>query len=71
MTETDVLRRLTTLLERAEISYMLSGSFASAYYGTSRSTQDIDFVIEATPDQLKAFIRDLNPNEYYADLIAA
>jgi hypothetical protein len=67
----DVLRRLIAALGKARIPYMLSGSFASAYYGTSRSTQDIDFVIEATPDQLQAFIQDLPSADYYADLNAA
>lgn len=50
---------------------MLSGSFASAYYGSPRSTQDIDLVIEATPAQLRAFVGALPSSEYYADLDAA
>ena len=50
---------------------MFSGSFASAHYGAPRSTQDIDFVIEATPAQLRAFVDALPSNEYYADLNAA
>ncbi len=50
---------------------MLSGSFASAYYGAPRSTQDIDLVIAATPSQLQAFIQSLPSDEYYADLYAA
>ena len=50
---------------------MLSGSFASAYYGAPRSTQDIDLVIAATPAQLRAFVQGLPSNEYYVDLDAA
>ncbi len=50
---------------------MLSGSFASAYYGSPRSTQDIDLVIAATPEQLRAFAANLPSGEYYADLGAA
>jgi hypothetical protein len=42
MTADDVLRRLTSAFDRAGIAYMLTGSFASAYYGASRSTQDGD-----------------------------
>lgn len=71
MKPTDVLRPLIAALGQAEIPYMLSGSFASAYYGTSRSTQDIDLVIEPTPDRLRRFIQYLPPTEYYADLNAA
>ena len=50
---------------------MLSGSFASAYYGAPRSTQDIDLVIEATQAQLRVFAQGLPSNEYYMDLDAA
>jgi len=67
----EVFRRITTALDRAGISYMLTGSFASAHYGVPRSTQDIDLVIEASATQLRIFIGDLPQNEYYADLDAA
>jgi hypothetical protein len=66
-----VLLRVTTALDQAGVAYMLSGSFASAYYGTPRSTQDIDLVIVATPAQLRIFIERLPSGEYYADVEAA
>ena len=50
---------------------MLTGSFASAHYGVLRSTQDIDFVIEATSPQLQAFIEAVPSSEYYVELGAA
>ena len=50
---------------------MITGSFASAHYGAPRSTQDIDIVVDATPDQLRAFIQSLPAGDYYADLDAA
>jgi hypothetical protein len=71
MSVPEVFQRITTALDRAGIGYMLSGSFASAYYGSPRSTQDIDLVIEATPAQLRAFVGALPSSEYYADLDAA
>ncbi len=58
----DVLQRIILALDQAGIAYMLSGSFASAYYGASRCTQDIDFVIEATPAELRAFVEALSGN---------
>ena len=58
-------------LDQAGIAYMLTGSFAGAHYGTPRSTQDIDLVIEATAEQLRTFIQSLPGKEYYADLDAA
>jgi hypothetical protein len=71
MSVPEVFQRITTALDRAGIRYMLSGSFASAYYGSPRSTQDIDLVIDGTPTQLRAFIGSLPSNEYYADLHGA
>ena len=51
---------------------MLSGSFASAYYGASRSTQDIDLVIHASSEQLRSFTgAPLPVSEYYAELDSA
>jgi hypothetical protein len=48
----NVSKRLTSALDRAGIAYMVTGSFASAYHGIPRATQDIDMVIETTSDQL-------------------
>ena len=58
-------------LDRGGVAYMLTGSFASAYYCSLRSTQDIDLAIAATPQQLQTLIQGLPGGEYYADLGAA
>jgi hypothetical protein len=71
MSVPEVFQRITAGLNRAGIAYMLSGSFASAYYGAPRSTQDVDLVIEATPAQLRVFVQGLPSNEYYVDVDAA
>jgi hypothetical protein len=71
MNAAEVFQRITTALGQAGIPNMLTGSFASAYYGAPRTTQDIDLVIEATPDQLQSFVRLLPSAEYYVDLDAA
>ena len=71
MSISDVLQRITTAIEQSDIAYMLTGSFASAYYGTPRSTQDIDVIVEATPAQLSAFVNTLPVDQYYVDLDAA
>jgi len=47
---------------------MLTGSFASAYHGTPRSTQDIDVIVEATPAQLRGLVHSLPVAKYYSDL---
>ncbi|MGO9561402.1 MAG: hypothetical protein ACLPPV_02020 [Candidatus Korobacteraceae bacterium] len=68
MNVAEIFRRITAALDQAGIPYMLTGSFASAYYGVPRSSQDIDLIIEATPARLHTFIQLLPSGEYYADL---
>lgn len=50
---------------------MLTGSFANAVHGAPRATQDIDLVIQANEPVLRAFVRSLPRDEYYADEDAA
>ncbi len=71
MSVAEVFRRITAALDQAGIPYMLTGSFASAYYGVPRSSQDIDLIIEATPARLQTFIQLLPSSEYYVDLDTA
>lgn len=71
MSASDVLRRVISALNQAGISYMLSGSFASAFYGSKRSTVDIDIVIDVMPEQMGSFLQALPPEQYYVDLDAA
>ncbi|PYY15298.1 MAG: hypothetical protein DMG60_18030 [Acidobacteria bacterium] len=70
MTIADVFRRITALLDQAGIAYMLTGSFASAYYGAPRTTQDIDLVVSASADQLRSLAHLLPSDTYYVDLDA-
>ena len=67
MTAQDVFQRVISAFDLTEIPYMLTGSFASSYHGAPRSTQDIDFVISPTSDQLRSFVRLLPDTEYYVD----
>lgn len=67
----EVLPRIISVLEAAEIPYMLTGSFAGMVHGALRSTQDIDLVIAATADKMRGFIAALPSDEYYAELDAA
>jgi hypothetical protein len=71
MSVSEVFHRITSALGEAGIAYMLAGSFAGAYYGAPRSTQDIDLVIAATADQLRTFVQLLSNDQYYVDLDAA
>lgn len=71
MSVSEVLGRMTAHLQLRGISYMLVGSFASAFHGALRSTRDIDIVIEATPQQLQGLVAVLQADDYYAELDAA
>ena len=71
MTDREILQRVTGALERAGIAYMITGSFASSFHGTPRSSQDIDIVIAPTPDQVQSLVNLLPATEYYVDLNAA
>jgi len=71
MSVSEVFHRITSALGEAGIAYMLTGSFASAYYGALRTTQDIELVIAATAEQLRTFVQLLSKDEYYVDLDTA
>jgi hypothetical protein len=47
------LARLTGVLERLGIPYVVGGSFASSLYGTPRSTQDADVVADIAPHHVE------------------
>lgn len=71
MTFTAVFRRIVAHFGQREIQYMVVGSFASTYFGATRTTADLDIVIEATPSQLQGLIGDLQADDYYAEVDAA
>ncbi len=50
---------------------MLTGSFANSYHGAPRATQDVDFVIAPTAEQLRNFVALLPRDQFYVDEGAA
>lgn len=71
MTAAAVLRRIVAQLDAAGIPHMVTGSFASTFYGTPRTTHDIDIVIDPSAAALDQLVGALSPDEYYVDLDAA
>lgn len=71
MTIHNLLRRIIGILEQAEIPYMLTGSFASSFYGSPRATQDVDLVITVSPEQVLRLLELLPLTDYYVDRSAA
>lgn len=65
------LERVVEVLDEAGVSYMLTGSLASAFYAVPRATQDIDVVIEAHKEGIERLIEGLLAAGWYADRDAA
>lgn len=68
--ELDILKLVGERLETAAISYMLTGSFAMAYYATPRMTRDLDLVValaERDADRLASAFE----HDFYVDAAAA
>jgi hypothetical protein len=70
MTQEEFLADIARRLAGAGIPYMVAGSHASSYHGQPRATQDVDFVIDPTPEQLDAFLGQLG-DPYYVSPEAA
>lgn len=69
MAPSEVAEHVVRALKRAEISFILVGSFSSNQYGIPRSTKDIDLVVEAQASGLRDFTeilgRDFVPEKQY------
>lgn len=68
---TETLREIVARLESQGIPYMLVGSMAALAYGRDRSTKDLDVVLEAGPSALRALVRSLPEDRFYASEEAA
>ncbi len=56
ISELDVLRIVSERLDAAQIPYMLTGSYALAFYTTPRMTRDLDLVISLGEDAIGAIV---------------
>ena len=63
-TELEVLKIVSERLETAYIPFMLTGSFAMAYYGQPRMTRDIDLVVSLAVDDIPGIVAALSPDFY-------
>mgnify|MGYP005678367309 CR=1 FL=1 len=60
-TEQEFLADVLTRLNETGIDYMLTGSMASNYWGTPRTTHDLDFVVLLKPGQVGPFTDAFTP----------
>jgi len=70
MTQAEFLVEIAQLLKNAQIPFMLTGSHSSSHYGQPRGTNDVDFVIDPTVDQLEKLLT-LIGEKYYVSREAA
>lgn len=68
---TKTLRAVVERLDALGISYMLVGSIAALAHGRSRTTHDLDLVVEATLEQLEQLVASLPADRFYASREAA
>jgi hypothetical protein len=62
--EIDIVRDLSTRLERGGLAYMLTGSMAMNYYAQPRMTRDIDVVVALAPKDTDNVVRLFTPDYY-------
>lgn len=62
--QSEVLYQVLDALDSLEIPYMVTGSFASNFWGRPRFTHDADLVVEILPEKAEALARLLEGNFY-------
>src|SRR5215831_11847225 len=66
MTEQELLVDCLRRLNRVGISYYLTGSMASNYWGIPRTTHDLDFVIQLPTSAVSKIVSAFSP-EFFID----
>jgi len=71
MTDALPLGLIVRVLDDCGVPHMLAGSFASSYHGVTRTTADIDFVIDPGAGQIDCVVDALQSPDVYVDRTAA
>jgi len=66
MTQSDFIRESISRMERIRLSYYITGSIASNYYGIPRLTHDIDIIVALTDKEIQPLV-DIFSNDYYIE----
>lgn len=66
-TEREFLVEVLARLNSANVDYMLTGSMASNFWGTPRTTHDLDFVLLLEPGQVPQLIAAFKPGFFLQD----
>jgi len=66
MNEQELLADCLRRLNRAGVSYYLTGSMASNYWGIPRTTHDLDFVVQLPPSAVPRIVQEFS-GDFYLD----
>ena len=61
-----ITARVTNVLDKLKVRYLIVGSLASTVHGMVRTTQDSALVAELGPEHIAPFVRELE-GEFYID----
>jgi len=67
MEQDELLRRVVETLVRLDLPYLITGSIATILYGEPRFTNDIDVVVQLTPDRIEALVDAFPSEDFYVD----
>jgi hypothetical protein len=67
MSQLELLKKVTRVLEDAGIEYMVTGSLVSSMQGEPRSTHDIDLIVALTKANMDDLIEAFRLPEYYLE----
>ena len=62
----EVTLKVTSVLEKLGVPYLIGGSLASTLYGMVRSTQDSDIIAEMRREHIEPFVSSLQ-NDFFID----
>ncbi len=65
MEHSELLRYVVAAIERLGLSYMVTGSVATIFFGEPRFTNDIDIVIDLGTEQIAEFCRAFPAPDFY------
>ncbi len=70
MLQPKLLIKVLALLNKNQIDYMITGSFASSIQGEPRATHDVDLLANISYTAIPALIKAFPPPDYYISQIA-
>lgn len=65
MDQDELLRHVVGALQGAGVSYLVTGSTATIYYGEPRFTNDLDVVVQLGAEQVEKVVGAFPPEEFY------